>query len=227
MICDPHHPETWFRFRPLFIAHDVARSRDHSTAVVGGIGPFEPPRIGIVEARELPQQIFGHARASALAEVDRRYDSNGLILADLSQDPSYAEALYETFGNRVIGLHITRYGDGQTAERRPVGHGSMLVYTIGRTYLFDLLLAQFQASQVRLSQSADVRRAFEQLALLEIEQRETGFIYTCANGQHDDLAISMAMIAWAVGHPHSRSWANALERRQRKPREKISWAAWT
>ncbi|MCG2633018.1 hypothetical protein L6654_41385 [Bradyrhizobium sp. WYCCWR 13023] len=98
MLCHPDKPETWLRCRPLFIAHDLARSRDHSTAVVGGIGPFEPPLIGVVEARELTQGLYGHARASALAEVDRLYNCNGLIIADLSHDPSYAEVLYGTFG---------------------------------------------------------------------------------------------------------------------------------
>jgi hypothetical protein len=34
-------PTTWPVFRPLIIAHDVGRSRDRSTAVVGGNSPFE------------------------------------------------------------------------------------------------------------------------------------------------------------------------------------------
>ncbi|MCG2633017.1 hypothetical protein L6654_41380 [Bradyrhizobium sp. WYCCWR 13023] len=103
----------------------------------------------------------------------------------------------------------------------------MRVYTIGRTYLLDLLLAQLQANQVRLAPTADVRRAFEQLTLLQTEQRETGFIYTCVSGRHDDLAVSMAMIAWAAGHPHTRSWANALDRRAPKPRSKGGREAFT
>ncbi len=44
--------------------------------------------------------------------VDRRYDSNALIIADLSFDPTYADVLYENFGRRVIGLQISRHGDG-------------------------------------------------------------------------------------------------------------------
>ena len=46
-----------------------------------------------------------------------------LIVADLSFDPTYADVLYETFGKRVIGLQIGRYGDGRTFERRPVKDG--------------------------------------------------------------------------------------------------------
>ena len=33
-------PSTWPAFKPLIIAHDVGRSRDRSTAVVGGISPY-------------------------------------------------------------------------------------------------------------------------------------------------------------------------------------------
>ena len=95
-------PETWPLLRPLNIAHDVGRSRDRSTAVVGSIRELE----------ELPQGLYGSPRASALAAVDRRYHSNALIVADLSNDPSYAEPLLETFGRRMIGLQISRSGDG-------------------------------------------------------------------------------------------------------------------
>jgi hypothetical protein len=40
----------------------------------------------------------GSARASALATADRRYNSNALIVADLSNDATYAEVLLDTFG---------------------------------------------------------------------------------------------------------------------------------
>ena len=38
--------------------------------------------------------------------------------------------------------------------------------------------------------------------------RETGVVYTCPPGQHDDLGISCAMLAWAARHPHLDSWVN-------------------
>ena len=122
-------------FKPTIIAHDVGRSRDRSTAVVGGNGPFGIDLTAIIELHELPQGLYGSPRASALAAIDRQHHSNALIVADLSNDPTYAEALYETFGPRVIGLQISRHGDGMQPERRPVKQGSMLVYTIGRSYL--------------------------------------------------------------------------------------------
>ena len=40
------------------------------------------------------------------------------------------------------------------------------------------------------------------LPRLEIELRDTGIVYNCPTGQHDDLGISCAMLAWAARHPH-------------------------
>jgi hypothetical protein len=121
-------PSTWPYFRPTIIAHDVGGRRDRSTAVVGGNSPFQPRLLGITEFNELPQGLYGSARASALAEIDRRYYGNAIIVADLSNDASYAEPLYETFGPRVIGLLISRFGDGMNREWRPVGGGGIPIY---------------------------------------------------------------------------------------------------
>src|SRR5262245_46902689 len=116
MRFNPEDPKTWDCFRPLIIAHDVGRSRDRSTAVIGGLPAFNPNLIAIREAYELPQGSYGSERASELAMIDRHYESEGLIVADLSNDPTYAEPLLETFGPRVIGLQITRNGDGMNFE---------------------------------------------------------------------------------------------------------------
>ena len=97
---------------------------------------------GSARPKSCRKACYGSARASALAAVDRRYYSNALIVADLSYDPTYAEVLLETFGQRVIGLHISRHGDGMNSERRPVRHGYVLVYTIGRNYLIELFHAR-------------------------------------------------------------------------------------
>jgi hypothetical protein len=132
MTFNREDPTTWPMFRPTIIAHDVGRSHDRSTAVVGGLGPFEPTLLGVTEFEELPQNQFGSARASALAVIDRRYYSNALIVADLSNDASYADNLLETFGARVIGLQIGRHGNGMEFERRPVKGSAILVYQIGR-----------------------------------------------------------------------------------------------
>ena len=55
--------KSWPVFKPLIIAHDVGRTRDRSTAVVGGNNPLGHQQLGILEARELPQNLFGSERA--------------------------------------------------------------------------------------------------------------------------------------------------------------------
>ena len=135
--------------------------------------------------------------------IDRRYYNDALIVADLSNDATYAEVLFETFGpSRVIGLQISRHGDGTNFERRPVKHAAMLVYTVGRSYLLELYHSQLQSGQVRIVDGPTTRRAYEQLMGLETEIRESGIVYSCPPGQHDDLGISCAMLAWAARHPH-------------------------
>jgi hypothetical protein len=229
MIYTPNDVNSWPVFRPMIIAHDVGRSRDRSTAVVGGNSPCGQQLLGILGAEELPQKLYGSALASALVTVDARFGRNALIVADLSNDPTYAEVLYETFGQRVIGVHISRYGDGITFERRLVKGGSVPVYPIGRTLLLDLLLSELRSHQVRFADQPTMRRAYEQLFNLEVEVRDSGIVYSCAPGHHDDLGISCAMLAWAARHLHLTSWLRNLEaaRRPRKPREKFNWAAVT
>ena len=222
-------PNTWPYFKPLIIAHDVGRSRDRSTAVIGGNSPVQPRLLGIKELTELPQGLYGSNRASALATIDRRYNSDALIVADLSNDATYAEILFETFGPRVIGLHISRNGDGMNPERRPVKQGTILVYTVGRTYLIELFHTELQADQVRIVDGPTSQRAYAQLEGLETEMRDTGVVYTCPPGQHDDLGISCAMLAWAARHPHLSSWVGTVfsSRRPRVTRQKFNWSAVT
>jgi hypothetical protein len=229
MTFNPDDPTTWPIFRPLLIAHDVGRSHDRSTAVVGGLGPFQPSLIGVTEFLELPQNQVGSARASALAAVDRRYDGNGLIIADVSNDASYAENLLETFGRRVIGLQISRHGNGMEFERRPVGLSAMLVYHIGRNYLLEHLRAQICNGEVKIVPSENSRRAFDQLVRLETEMRPSGTVYSCSSGQHDDLGISLAMLVWAAKHPHLERWIGIVNsaRRPRPKPPQFSASAWT
>jgi len=229
MMFNRDDPRTWPGFWPLIIAHDVGRSRDRSTAVVGGNGPFEPRLLGILDLQELPQGLYGSARASTLAAVDRQYSNNALILADLSNDPTYAEVLFETFGQRVIGLQISRHGDGLQVERRPVKHSAMFFYTVGRSYLLELYHSELQSDLVRIVDGPMSRLAHQQLEELETEFRDSGIVYTCPAGKHDDLGISCAMLAWAARHPHLREWVNLGlgSRRPRQRRPTPSRLAWT
>ena len=61
--------------------------------MVGGNCPFGSRLLGIKELVELPQGLYGSDLANALAAVDRPYNRNGLIVADLSNDATYAETL--------------------------------------------------------------------------------------------------------------------------------------
>ena len=98
----------------------------------------------------------------------------------------------ETFGPRVIGVHIGRHGDGMQGERRPIGRGSVLIYHVGRSHLLEALHSGLQAGQVCFADGPEARRAYAQLESLEPEMREAGIVYKCLPGQHDDLGISCA-----------------------------------
>jgi len=209
----PVHRHSWDCCKPVLIAHDVGRTKDRSTAVVGGISPFSPGLITIKEFEELRQGLYGSQRAEAVASVDRRYDHKTLVIADLSNDSAYAEMLFERLGQRVIGIHIARHGEGQEAQEWRVRDGAMLVYTVGRTHLFDLLLREFHNDKIRMLQGSECMRAYEQLMNLEVDYRQGGAIYTCPSGHHDDLAISVAMLVWAAQHPHLGYWTRVLEPR--------------
>jgi hypothetical protein len=225
----PDDVNSWGGFSPLIITHDVGRSRDRSTAVVGGNSPYGQRLLGIASAEELPEGLFGTERAQALAAVDRRHYHNGLIVADLSNDATYGEILVQAFGRRVIGLQISRYGDGTECLQRATHYGPLPVYTIGRTYLIELLHSEYQSDRIRYGNDQNITRGFQQLANLSVELRDSGMIYTCPPGQHDDLGISIAMLAWAAQHPHLSYWQRNYEaaRRPRRPARKVNWDAWT
>jgi hypothetical protein len=230
MRFDPDNVRSWRYFVPPIIAHDVGRSRDRSTAVVGGGCPEGPLRTGFGAAVELPQNISGTARAGALAAIDRQHGGNSLIVADLSNDETYGEVLVEAFGERVIGLHITRFGNGMNRELRAYPRGRLWIYTIGRTYLLELLHRELISDGIRLADTPEIRLAYEQLSLLNVEFRDSGTVYTCAPGQHDDLGISLAMLVWAARHPDVAQWRRAREialRPPRPPRPPFKWVAVT
>jgi hypothetical protein len=223
-------PRTWWWKVPI-IAHDVGRSRDRSTAVVGGNCPFNLGRrlLGVKEFIELPVGLYGSALANTLAVVDQAYNRDCLIIADLTNDATYGETLYDTFGRRVIGVQIGAWGDGTTCEQRRVRNGSILVYKVGRTFLLELLRDELREGRVRFADAADSRRTFAQLAALECEQRPSGIIYKCPSGQYDDLAISLALLAWAAQHLDLDYWMRPIfdAHRPRRPRQSISRLAWT
>ena len=115
---------TWPLYKPI-IAHDVGRTRDRSTAVVGGNNPYGHRQLGILVAHELPQNLFASARANALAAIDQTYNHSSLIVVDLSDDRTYAEILVQTFPGRVVGLQISRHGDGMGCNRLYTNYGPL------------------------------------------------------------------------------------------------------
>ena len=230
MTIIPDDPRTWPLKVPI-IAHDVGRSSDRSTAVVGGSCPFTLGwrLLGIKEFIELPVGLYGSELANALAAIDQTYNRDCLIVADLSNDATYGETLFDTFGRRVVGIQIGRSGDGTTCEQRRVRHGVIPVYNVGRTFLLELLLAEMRNDRVRFANSQESIRAYEQLASLEPEQRESSTVYKCPSGQHDDLAMSLAMLAWAAQHLNLEYWTRPIfdAHRPRRTRQKFNWSAVT
>jgi hypothetical protein len=230
MMFIPDDPRTW-PMKVRIIAHDVARSHDRSTAVIGGNCPFNlgSRLLGVNAFAELPVGLYGSELANALAAIDQSYNRDCLIVADLSNDATYGETLFDMFGPRIVGLQIGRSGDGTTCQPRQVRHGVIPVHNVGRTFLFDLLLAEMRNHRVRFADSAKSNRAYEQLEALEVEQRESGTVYKCPSGQHDDLAVSLAMLAWAAQHLHLESWTRPIfdAHRPRRPRQTYGWGAFT
>ena len=87
------------------------------------------------------------------------------------------------------------------------------------SYLLELFHRELQADQL----------AYQQLAELETELRDTGMVYKCLPGKHDDLGISCAMLAWAARHPHLNEWFQDASRTRRRwpPQQSYGWAAFT
>jgi hypothetical protein len=99
----------------------------------------------------------------------------------------------------------------------------MNVYTIGRSQLLELFHAELQSDVVRFVDGPMSQKAYEQLMNLGTELRDTGIIYKCLPGQHDDLGISCAMLAWAARHPHVTSWMHSFPRPRIHPKPQYGW----
>ena len=126
--------------------------------MVGGSSPLAPELVNLRDFNELPQGLYASARAEALAAVDRLYDSKTLIVVDLSNDATYAEVLFERFGPRVIGIHITRSGDGErksgvSVVSEPVTDGvTVVVHEIHDMRLFRLQMPEKIFTDIRIIQ---------------------------------------------------------------------------
>jgi hypothetical protein len=219
-------PSTWVNFKPTIVAHDVGASRDRSTAVVGGPAWFNQQLIGITEYHELQQNLYGSARADHLAATICKYPES-MIVVDLSFDPTYAESLYQRFGPRLIGLKITASGDGMECEERRFKNGRILVYKVSRNTLIEGFHEALQLGHVRLTGGRESMRAFQQLMALQTQTSARGLVYNCPSGQHDDLGISCAMLAFVARHPHFQIWVRNMFRTPAPKRQEYGWGAFT
>ena len=95
--------------------------------MVGGYCRLAPGILGITEFNELPQDLYSSARATALAQVDARYDRNALplpwrlICTPITRGPKVSSNCGVT---RVV-TQISE--DHMQVERRPVGRSSVPV----------------------------------------------------------------------------------------------------
>ena len=101
------HSRYMERFQADHHRADVGHTNDRSTAVVGGKTiACTGLKTLLKEFEELPQGLYGSARAEALARIDRLYGSKCLIFVDLAIRPNLCRNLSSSrFGpERVIGL---------------------------------------------------------------------------------------------------------------------------
>lgn len=64
----------------------------------------------------------------------------------------------------------------------------------------------------------------------DVDRGQPGTVYRSPNGQHDDLGISCAMLAWAARHPHLTSWCRTAQPVVGRAEPSMSaaiWRAWT
>ncbi len=221
------HRQAFDWLKPTIIAHDVGCSKDRSTAVVGGLSLLAPGLILAREFTELRQNLYATARANELALVDSRLGSRNLAVVDLSYDAILRRHSLPAIRSATNRRADQPLGDGMTAEFRPVKGGRVPVYTIGRTYLLDLLHRTMCDGKLGILHGPAAMQAYEQLMMLEIELRESGMLYRCLPGRHDDLAISLALIVWTAEHPHLPYWCRALEPRPCRPRPAPDPRGWT
>jgi hypothetical protein len=108
-------------------------------------------------------------------------------------------------------------------------YAEQLHETFGSRVIGTSYQGELHSSQVRFVDGPEAQRAYAQLEALETEMRDTGIVYTCPPGQHDELGISCMMLARAAGHPHLPHWVSAglASRRPRPQRQKFGWRAFT
>ena len=95
-------PQMCELLKPSIIAHDVGHAARIARPRSSAAGPhWLRISCSLSDFEELRQGLYGSARASELAAVDRRLGGHNLIVADLSNDATYAEILVRTLRSSV------------------------------------------------------------------------------------------------------------------------------
>ena len=114
---------------------------------------FGPRLLGIKEFNELPLKLFGSELASALAAIDQAY----IVIADCCRFElrcdlcRNASRHVRSAGHWRADLSLWRWHDVGAAHSR---QGVVSIYTVGRTFLLELLLAEMRNHRVRFADSA-------------------------------------------------------------------------
>ena len=126
----------------------------------------------------------------------------------------------ETFGPRVIGLQISRHGDGMTFERRPVRHGAMPVYTHRPEPICSSIFApnciwSGAHCAIRPTAVAPLSSWCDWKPRCGRAERST----LARRGSTMISASRCAMLVWAARHPHLEHWVRNLASRMPAARQ--------
>ena len=225
---------------------ELGRSKSPSSLMMSGAAMIVPPRwsAAIVlspQARDCWELsnlwsyrvgLYGSELANALAAIDQAYDRNCLIVADLSNDPTYGETLVRHVRSARrwrADRSLRRRHDVRAAARQ-----KMALYpsiTLAGPSCSNSCSPRCATTGSALPTAPEsVRALMSNSWQLEPEQRPSGMVFKCPSGQHDDLAMSLAMLAWAAQHLHLECWTQPIfdaHRPRRNRRQKAGWGAWT
>ena len=218
------HPDTTWRFRQnlyhrIILSVDLGKRQDHTAFVVTETKQEvrknkRTKNIAVTistvrDIQRLPLDTDYDVVAQEIHRVfwdDRlwlRHDHSGTLIAPilLVDAGGVGEAVCDDL-RRDLGMPFVRYRlvRGTAAENR---HGRF-DYTVPRTVMFQQLYAAFHSERIRIDRRLENAKALlGELKGLQVESNEeTGYVKVVhREGQHDDLAISLAAAYWWANRP--------------------------
>jgi hypothetical protein len=221
---------------PIWL-RDGFRNKGNQIARDYDLNPSSPHRhrvncLGLSSSNAIMKEVArGTAAITCLPSKDDLNNAYFELRARIDQIVRQAEE-QGSLAVAISGLNAIRHTLDSLSRLagydRPIGSQVNVAVVIDRRHESDAVIVA-DLSEIRIADGPTTRRAYEQLMGLETEIRESGIVYSCPPGQHDDLGISCAMLAWAARHPHLPHWVRTIEcaRRPRRVPQKISWLAWT